>query len=331
MDKNQTLQLPPKPNVLITGAAGYIGHMVCRRIANTRSQFGEVIGTDLRLPSPNRAFPGISYHPIDIRSKKIGNIIGENKIDVIVHLAAIVSPTPDMTRDFLYDVEVNGTRNLLDAALQHGVKQFIVTSSGAAYGYHADNPIPISESAPLRGNEEFAYSHHKRLVEEMLADYRQMHPQLSQLILRPGTILGKDVNNQITDLFRKPVIMGLADSDSPFVFIWDEDVVDIIVTGILECKTGIYNLAGDGTLTMREIAKLLNKPYLPIPVWMLKNALRILKKVNLTQYGPEQVNFIRYRPVLANDRLKNEFGYTPRMTSREVFEFYIEHQQLRRK
>jgi UDP-glucose 4-epimerase len=331
MDKNQTLKSPRKPNVLITGAAGYIGHMVCRRIANNRSQFGEVIGTDLRMPSPERAFSGISYHPIDIRSKKIGDIISANKIDVMVHLAAIVSPTPDMSRDFLYDVEVNGTRNLLDAALQHGVRQFIVTSSGAAYGYYADNPIPISESAPLRGNAEFAYSHHKRIVEEMLAEYRQKHPRLSQLILRPGTILGKDVNNQITDLFRKPVIMGLAGSDSPFVFIWDEDVVDIIVTGILEGKTGIYNLAGDGTLTMREIAKLLNKPYLPIPVWMLKNGLSILKKVNLTQYGPEQVNFIRYRPVLANDKLKNEFGYIPKMTSREVFEFYIEQQQLRRK
>jgi UDP-glucose 4-epimerase len=330
--KNASVIKPPhKLNVLITGAAGYIGHMVCRKIANNRSHFGEVIGTDLRLPSPERTFAGIAYQQMDIRSKHISSIIKENNIHVIVHLAAIVSPTPAMSRDYLFDVEVNGTQNLLDAAVQNGVQHFIVTSSGAAYGYHPDNPIPISETAPLRGNEEFAYSHHKKIVEDLLAEYRQKHSQLSQLILRPGTILGKNVNNQITDLFRKPVIMGLADSDSPFVFIWDEDVVNIIVLGILKRKTGIYNLAGDGTLSMREIAKLLNKPYVPIPVWLLKKSLGFLKKANLTQYGPEQVNFIRYRPVLANHNLKNEFGYTPRMTSSEVFEFFIDQQQLRRK
>jgi UDP-glucose 4-epimerase len=48
----------------------------------------------------------------------------------------------------------------------------------------------------------------------------------------------------------------------------------------------------------------------------------VLKALHLTQYGPEQLNFLRYRPVLANRRLKEEFGYVPRKTSVEVFEFW---------
>jgi UDP-glucose 4-epimerase len=107
------------------------------------------------------------------------------------------------------------------------------------------------------------------------------------------------------------------------VFIWDRDVVACILQGIREGATGIFNLAGDGVLTMKEIARRLGKPYVPMPVSLLAAALWFLKRVGLTRYGPEQINFLRYRPVLDNRRLKVEFGYTPEKTTREVFEYYL--------
>jgi len=161
-------------------------------------------------------------------------------------------------------------------------------------------------------------------VEMDLKTYREQYPNLKQLILRPGTVLGKKVNNQITDLFKKPVVMGIKGSPSPFVFIWDEDVVEIIYQGLIENKSGIYNLAGDGSLSLREIASILKRPYLPIPPGILKSALKWLKSFGLTQYGPEQLNFLRYRPVLDNQKLKTEFPFTPRYTSKECFLNYIQ-------
>jgi UDP-glucose 4-epimerase len=146
---------------------------------------------------------------------------------------------------------------------------------------------------------------------------------LKQLVFRPGTILGETADNQITALFRKPVIIGLMGAASPFVFIWDKDVVACIMKGITEDVTGIYNLAGDGTLTMREIASLLGKPYVPLPVSLMRVSLWFLKKLGLTRYGPEQVGFLRYRPVLSNRSLKGVFGYTPQKSTREVFDFYL--------
>ncbi|MCH7511825.1 MAG: epimerase, partial [Chloroflexi bacterium] len=110
----------------------------------------------------------------------------------------------------------------------------------------------------------------------------------------------------------------------PFVFIWDRDVEECILKGIEEDAAGIYNVAGTGTLTLREIAGILGKPYLELPSALLKAALSILKRLGLTQYGPEQVNFLRYRPVLSNEKLIDEFGYTPQKTSREAFDFYLE-------
>jgi UDP-glucose 4-epimerase len=168
----------------------------------------------------------------------------------------------------------------------------------------------------------FAYSHHKRLVEEMLAVYRTQHPALEQVVLRIGTILGPTVRNQITDMFEKPRLLTIRGADSPFVFIWDQDVVGIILRAIADGPAGIYNVAGDGALTLHDIANRLSKKTWKIPAGLLQTALGILKPLGLTQYGPEQLDFLRYRPVLLNTRLKTVFGYTPTYTSAEVFEIY---------
>jgi UDP-glucose 4-epimerase len=243
-------------------------------------------------------------------------------IDTVVHLAAIVTPPKQSSRELEYSIDVEGTRNVVEACLRAGVRRFIYTSSGAAYGYHADNPPLLRETDPLRGNEEFAYSHHKRLVEEMLEGHRRDHPELSQLIFRPGTILGEKVASPITAMFERPIVVGVRGSDSPFVLVWDEDVAGAIVQGIREGATGIYNLTGDGALGLREIARRLGKPYVSLPAGVLAGVLWGLKALRLSPRGPEQVNFLRYRPVLSNECLKSEFGFTPSATSEECFERY---------
>ena len=199
----------------------------------------------------------------------------------------------------------------------------VVSSSGAAYGYHPDNPAWLSETHPLRGNATFAYAHHKKLVEDMLAQWRQHHPQLAQTVLRIGTILGQQVNNQITALFEKPRLLAVRGSDSPFVFIWDEDVANAIVHALNGAPPGCYNLAGDGALTIRDIATRLGKPTLALPASLLSTALAIGSRLRLTRYGPEQLDFLRYRPVLLNTALKQQFGYTPQKTSAQAFDAFV--------
>jgi UDP-glucose 4-epimerase len=108
------------------------------------------------------------------------------------------------------------------------------------------------------------------------------------------------------------------------VFIWDSDVVAIIRRGIETATTGIYNVCGDGVMTMREIAARLGKRYVVVPVSLVRGVLRMLRSLHLTQYGPEQVEFLRYRPVLDNTRLKERFGYVPEKTSSEAFDVFVE-------
>lgn len=306
--------------ILITGAAGYIGHQLGNRLA--KDFF--VVGTDIRA----RDDLAFSVRSLDVRDPSLSELLLQERITHVVHLASILQASPDRARD--YDIDVNGTRNVLDCCLKAGVKHITVTSSGAAYGYHPDNPAWIDEHDALRGNPEFAYSDHKRLIEEMLAEYRQAHPQLAQLIFRPGTVLGAETRNQITDLFMAPRILSLKGSDSPFVFIWDQDVIGAMEMGLRESKTGIFNMAGDGALTMGEIAQRLNKPLVTLPVWLVKAGLQIAKWRGKPT-GPEQVRFLLYRPVLSNRRLKEEFGYRLAKTSAETFDFFMEHSGARRR
>jgi UDP-glucose 4-epimerase len=309
-------------SVLITGAEGYLGRLVVKALSADPGDVDTIVASDIRPPII--PLSNVTYVTADIRSEEIVNALRQYQVDTVVHLAAIVTPGPRDDREAAHAVEVRGTRSLLRACLAAGVNRFVYTSSGAAYGYYADNPEWLSEDDAIRGNSEFAYSDHKRQVEEMLARWRERHPELKQLIFRPGVILGASANNQITALFDKPTMLGVAGSTSPFVFIWDQDVVGAIVKGVRQGGEGVFNLAGDGVLTMPDIASRLGKRYLALPSWLLRGALWVLSKLRLTQYGPEQVGFLQYRPVLSNRRLKEEFGYIPQKTTREVFEFFLE-------
>ena len=382
----------PLNTVLVTGASGYLGEHLIRALASDPEGVKEIIAADIRKPSPETREKGVTYLEADVRSLEMGKIIKNHSVDTIVHLATIVTPPKGSSHDLEYSVDVIGTQNILNACIENHVKKIIVTSSGAAYGYYADNAPLLMEDDPIRGNREFPYSYHKRLVEEMLAEYRAQYPQLKQIVFRPGTILGENVSNQITNLFEKKIVLGIKGSDSPFVFIWDQDVVNCIKKGITEDKEGIYNLAGDGALTMKQIAGILEKRYVEVSDTLLEKLFGLFQKMkgfqsdikksipsligpvimnfqlvqdmltgllprsvhplveklhktqnqlgqilpenigplfellddNLPPYGPEQVVFLKYRPVLSNQRLKEEFGYTPLKTSEEVFRFYLD-------
>ena len=304
--------------ILITGAAGDIGS----RLVNIFSERQDVdlYTTDL-MALPDQA--DSSHKICDIRSELFINWVEKIKPNVIIHLASIVQLPSNMSIAQAHDIDVTATENLLAISAKIGVRKFVVTSSGAAYGYWQDNADWLTEDMPVRGNSDYFYSNHKRQVEEILARYRKDFPQLKQVILRPGTVLGPNFENPITQMFSKNIITGIAGSDSPFVIIWVDDLVAYLIEAATTDVQGIYNVAGDGTLSLKAIAKRLNKFYLPLPANFLRFMLMLLNPLGLSQYGPEQVKFIEYRPVLANDKIKSKFKHQPSKSTLAAFESFL--------
>ena len=313
--------------VLVTGGAGFLGsHVAAALVAHPDVEL--VVAGDVRRPE--HPIEGVVYDDCDVtRAAGLVPLLERHGIDVVVHLAAIVNPGRD--HDLEYRVDVDGSRHVLEACVDAGVRRIVVSSSGAAYGYHPDSPEWLRESDPVRGNDEFPYSKHKRLVEEMLAAYRASHPELEQVVFRIGTILGPTVQNQITALWDGRRILAVRGSESPFVFVWVDDVAAAMARAATDGPAGIYNVAGDGRMTVHEIAARLGKP-------LAHRAGRACSRSGCESDGccaspctdRSRCGFLRYRPVLANDALKREFGFTPAKTSAEAFEAYLDDPPRRR-
>jgi len=313
-------------NVLVTGTSGYVGQQIIAKLVSdkfeNRAQIGNVVALD--VVEPKNKIPGVTYYVEDIRSEKMSQIFKENEITAVIHMAAVINPTPRIPVDMMYSINVDGTRNLINACIENNVNTFSFASSGAAYGYHADNAKWLKETDKIRGEERFPYSLQKRVNEEDLQKLAKTNPEIKQFTFRIGTVLGTMVNNPITDLFNKKVIMGVKGSETPFVFIWDHDLMEIFIQSLFSVKPGIYNVAGDGSMSLSLIAKRIGKINIKLPEVIIRNALKALNNLGVIGYGADQVLFLKHRPVLLNTKLKEEFGYIPKKTTNEVFEYYLE-------
>lgn len=315
----------PAPRILVTGGCGFLGtQLVAALVGNPAAarRPARIAVADLRDPPAGQRAAGVEYAIADVRSERILELIRIHAIDTVVHLATIINPGPGMNRALMRSVDVDGTRNVLEACVAGRVRRIVVASSAAAYGFHADHPERITEDQPLRGNPEVVHADHRRMVEEMLGEYRVSHPELAQVVLRIAPVLGERASNRVTALFEGPVVLAVRGATGPFMFVLDQDVIGVIVHAIATNASGVYNVAGDGALTLQEIAKRLGKPCIAVPDWALRATLALFKVLGLVRYGAEQVDVLRNRPALDNRRMKDELGYSPKFTSAQAFDLY---------
>jgi UDP-glucose 4-epimerase len=153
-------------NILITGISGYLGSRLTDHLSK-RNDVGEMVGIDIKKPVnlPDR----VKFHPIDIRDSSISDLLARHAIDTVFHLAFVVKPIHNLRR--MHDIDVNGTKNILDSAHRCSVKHVVAISSTLAYGAHPDNPKQLKEDAPLRGNETFPYGYYKAVTDTFIQDF----------------------------------------------------------------------------------------------------------------------------------------------------------------
>ena len=108
--------------------------------------------------------------------------------DVVVHLAFMITGT--RSAETIRAINVDGTLNAFRAARAAGAKRFVYASSVAAYGFHPDNPVGMTEDWPTRPADRLFYAREKAELEELLQNEAAASPEPALYLLRPPIVLG---------------------------------------------------------------------------------------------------------------------------------------------
>ena len=187
---------------LVTGGSGYIGSRLVERLGE-REETERILIADVRPPRSFR--PKTEWTELDVRDAGVTrDVLAREHPDVLIHLAFVLNPIKDEQR--MYDIDVNGTHNVLEAASAAGVKHVLVTSSTTAYGAFPDNPVPITEDWPVRGVAAFEYARDKTESDRLCQLWALRHPERTMTIVRPCIVFGPNVDNYLVRLWTQGAV-----------------------------------------------------------------------------------------------------------------------------
>src|SRR3954451_19890979 len=201
---------------VITGGSGYIGSRLVEHLRRRGDNEQIVVSA---VHPPRVSGPKVDFERLDVRdATACRSVLARVKPDALVHLAFILNPAHD--EHFMYDVDVNGTHNVLEAAGKAGTEHVLVTTSAVAYGAFPDNPVPLTEDDPVRGVAAFSYARDKTESDRLCQLWAATHPERLMTIVRPCIVFGPNVDNYLVRLWTKQpfaVDVGTIDRDIQFV------------------------------------------------------------------------------------------------------------------
>jgi len=302
---------------VVTGGSGYIGSRLVAHLIE-REDTERVVVCDLRPPRSHR--PKVEFQQLDVRdAARCRAILDAERPDALVHLAFILNPMHDESA--MYDIDVNGTQNILAAASTAEVGHVLVTSSTTAYGAFPDNPVPLTEEHPVRGVSTFEYARDKTESDRLCQLWALEHPERTLTIVRPCIVFGPTVDNYLVRSWTDaPFLPDLGSLEMPMQFVHEDDLVEAII-GLLEGRHGgAYNVTGDGEMTLRECAEFIGLKVRRLPLRVFRGLSRATWKLRLNESPPGYFAFAMYPWVASNEKVKRTLGWQPKHSSRDTFE-----------
>lgn len=303
----------------ITGAFGYIGSRILRRLARSEA-FARVVCLDVRdaeVPLPER----FEAHRCDIREgDRLRDLLARSGADTLLHLAFIANPTRDERME--YEVDVLGTRNLLYAAEALGIRRLVAASSDTVYGFFEGTPDHLPEDAPLRPTPGFRYAENKVTVEGMIEAFSARSPFCEVAVLRPCIVMGPNMDNALSRALQQPALLCVRGYDPIMQFIHEDDVAEAFFLALTRPVRGAYNLAADEGIRFSEMARILDKPRIPLPAQLVYPLVEGLYRIGVLPYGSSQLDYIRYPLSVGTEKIRRELGFSPRYTSQDTLALF---------
>jgi UDP-glucose 4-epimerase len=291
-------------SVAVTGAAGLVGRHLLPVLA-AHPDVERVLGLDVR--EPERRPRAVDFARVDIAGTELKPLL--EGIDVVVHLAGVVDPVPDVA--LMARVNVEGTRHVLDAAASVGARRIVRISSATVYGAWANNPVPLREDAALRPNPDFSPAVQGAEVERLLAEWRTDHPEVTITTLRSAPVVGPGAERLPARIILGRPPLRVRGAVMPVQVVHADDLVSALALAATHDLPGVYNVAADGWLDADEARDVLPGSRAPaLPAQAMERMLARAWDLGVGDVPPGVVPYLTYPWVIANDKLKAA-GWTP--------------------
>ena len=285
--------------VLVTGASGFVGRAVCRELIARKHDVLALVRRPGSEPEGTRPVIGDLTAPAHLHAS-----LAEHSPECVVHLAAEIASQRDPQK--VHDVNVEGTRQLIDAAEKARVKRFVFASTvvtGEAHGrlLREDDPLPV----------ETAYGRSKQEGERMVRESR-----MQGIVVRPGHVYGPGgwYEAEFVHRLQQPgrfAVIGRGDNFWDVVHV--DDVAVVLAEAVGRAKDGaLYHVADDEPLTYYEFVKLTADALGVGP------PRRIPAGVARVVAGRDPVKAVVRSARTSNERVKQELKWEPRFPSAQV-------------
>ena len=312
--------------VAVTGPTGTLGLALMGALQDDE-RVDRIIGIARRPFDPAaRGWTKMEYRRGDVRD---AGALREafDGADVVVHLAfLIVGGNREKTRA----INVEGTLNVFRAAAGAGARRFVYASSVAAYGFHRDNPVGMSEDWSTRPADRLFYAQEKAELEHLLQQEADEHPEIGLYLLRPPIVVGPDaVGAKVTvPAPLEPLVRGLGAAarrlpglpvpDLPFQLVHQDDVAEALRLCVGGAGTpGAYNVAADDVITSVDVARELGLRAVGVPGRPVAAAARAVAHLPYLPSVAQWVEAVSHPAIMDTSKAKSELGWKPQHTAIE--------------
>lgn len=294
--------------IFITGCAGGLAQLCIKALSQTNIK---IIGLDPRLSRYKH--PNVIYYKKKYSRNSFEEIFSKHKPDTIIHLSRIghKNTSPILKKEKFLDLDLITTKQFLNLALEYNIKKALLISSFHVYGAIADNPSLLAEEAPLRAS--IKYSQLRELVE---IDYNftnwawQNQNQVNTIVLRPCNIVGKHINNAISQYIKSAIAPSFMDFNPLLQLIHEKDMCDLICSCLSNVPTGVYNVAPSEFVPLKIIKKVLNPNHLSIPSFSLSLITKILNQTLKPGIIPDYlIDYLKFSSVINGQLLQKQLPY----------------------
>jgi UDP-glucose 4-epimerase len=312
--------------VLVTGVARYLGGKMAR-ILTENPGVERVIGVDVVTPGGD--IGGADFVRADIRNPIIGKVIATADVDTVVHMGVIATPRQAGGRTPMKEINVIGTMQLLAACQKAAsVKKLVVKSSSVVYGSGPGDPGMFTEDMEPIHLPSSGWAKDSVEVESYVRGLARRRPDLTVTTLRFANFIGPTANTPMAQYFLLPVVPTVLGHDPRLQFCHEDDGLEVIRRATVTEQPGLYNVAGDGVLSLSQAIRRAGRVAIPVLSPFVRPIGGLVRRGGFADFSPEQIKFITHGRVVDTSRLQTGFGFTPRYTTAAAFDDFVNARHL---